>query len=78
MHLRAGNWQAARDAYEQALKTRPNSGHGLLGLGRAYALGEKRQLAQQAYQQALAAWRDADSDLPQLAEIREQLAGYVE
>ena len=78
IHLRAGNWQAARDAYEQALKTRPNSGHGLLGLGRAYALGEKRQLAQQAYQQALAAWRDADSDLPQLAEIREQLAGYVE
>ena len=76
IHLRARDWQAARDAYEQALKTRPNSGHGLLGLAHAYELGGQRQETKQAYEQALAAWRDADADLPQLTEIRKRLAEF--
>ena len=73
IHLRAGNWEAARDAYLQALKTRPQSGHGLLGLGRAYELGGQRAEAIRTYEQALVAWRHAEADLPQLAEIHERL-----
>ncbi len=48
------------------------------GLGRAYELGGKIQQAKQAYERALAAWHHADEDLPQLAEIRERLAGFAE
>jgi tetratricopeptide (TPR) repeat protein len=78
IHLSAGKWQEARDAYLQALKTRPNSGLGLMGLGHAYELGGEKQQAKQTYEQALTAWQNADTDLPQLAEIRARLAGLAE
>ena len=78
IHLSAGKWQEARDAYQQALKTRPNSGLGLMGLGHAYELGGEKQKAKQTYEQALTAWHNADTDLPQLAEIRARLAGLAE
>ena len=78
LHLQAGNWAEARDAFEQALKTRPNSGHGLFGLGRAYELGGDKQAAKQTYEQALSAWRDADENLPPLFELRERLVELAE
>ena len=46
----------------------------LLGLGRAYELGGKRQEALSTYEQALEAWRQADGDLPQLAQLGERIA----
>ena len=39
VHLRAGNWSEAQRAFAQVLQQRPNSGHALLGLARAHALG---------------------------------------
>ncbi len=74
IYLRAGDWQGARDAYEKALEKRPKSGHVLLGLGRAYELGGRIQEALATYEQALAGWRHADGDLPQLAKLRERIA----
>ena len=55
IYLRAGDWKGAHDAYEKALEKRPKSGHVLLGLGRAYELGGKKQEALATYEQALAA-----------------------
>ena len=49
-----------------------------MGLGHAYELGGEKQQAKQTYEQALTAWQNADTDLPQLAELRARLAGLAE
>ena len=74
IYLRADDWEEARDAFDRALEKRPQSGHVLLGLGRAYELGGENQKALATYEQALAAWRHADVDLPQLTQLRERIA----
>jgi eukaryotic-like serine/threonine-protein kinase len=45
-----------------------------LGLGRAYALQEDRAKAKTAYQDFLAAWKDADPDIPILKEAKAEYA----
>ena len=72
--LRAGDWRRARDAFEKALAKRPRSGHMLLGLASAYAMGNETDAAALAYEGALESWRFADPDLPLLGRARAGLA----
>lgn len=45
-----------------------------LGLGRAYALSGDTAKAQAAYQDFLAPWKDADTDIPILKEAKAEYA----
>ena len=66
----------ARDAFEQALKQRPKSGHALYGIARSYALAGDAPKAAQAYQDFLASWQHADPDLPQIKQAKSWLASH--
>ncbi len=72
--LRTGDWREARDAFQKALAKRPQSGHMLLGLARAYEMGNQTEAAAHAYQQALDTWRLADPELPVVRRARAGLA----
>ena len=79
-HLRPGSWQQARDAYQKMLD-HPGifSGQKLmplaqLGVARALAAGGQVAESRAAYEQFLGLWKDADSDLPLLADARRELA----
>ena len=72
--LRAGDWRKARDAFQKALAKRPQSGHMLLGLARTYEVGNQTEAAARTYEQALATWRSADSELPVVLRARAGLA----
>lgn len=79
-HQRAGQWGAARDAFRKMLRF-PGvfSGQKLLpaaqlGLARALAAGGLMDESRDAYRQFLDLWRDADADLPVLADARRELA----
>jgi tetratricopeptide (TPR) repeat protein len=76
-YLRAHQWDKARDAFEQALKQRPKSGHALYGIARSYALAGDAPKAAQAYQDFLASWQDADPDLPQVKQAKSWLAAHA-
>jgi tetratricopeptide (TPR) repeat protein len=68
--LRAGRNADAKQAYEQALKERPNSGFPLYGIARADAAAKNDAAAKADYQRLLAAWPNADADLQQLKQAR--------
>lgn len=79
-HLRAGDWQQARDAFQKMLD-HPGvfSGQKLLplaqiGLARALAAGGQIEQSRAAYGQFLALWKAADPDLPLFAAARSELA----
>jgi tetratricopeptide (TPR) repeat protein len=76
-YLRTHQWDKAREAFEQALKERPKSGHALYGLARACAMAGDAQKARQAYQDFLASWQHADADLPQLKQAKGWLAEHT-
>ena len=68
--LKAGRPREAMAAYERALKLTPNRSAALLGLARArHAAGDEAGAAD-AYRKLLDNWRDADPDVPALAEAR--------
>ncbi len=69
-YLRAGRWDEAKATFEEVLDDRPNSGHALYGIARAWVQGGRKSDARRAYQRFLEAWRHADADLPQLAKAR--------
>ncbi len=48
---------------------------GLLGLGRAYALGGDKVNAKGAYERFFAEWKNADSDLAVMAQAKKEYAG---
>ena len=79
-HLRAGQWEQARAAFQKMLDhSGVFSGQKLqplaqLGLARALAAGGRAAEARAAYEKFLQLWAHADPDLPLLAEARRELA----
>lgn len=67
-YIRAGKYGDAAEAFEQELKARPNSGFAYLGMARAYSKDRNKSKAAKSYRQFLDAWRNADKDLPEIAE----------
>jgi tetratricopeptide (TPR) repeat protein len=67
-YARAGKYGDAADAFERELKVRPNSGFAYLGMARAYAKDGNKSKATASYRQFLTAWRNADKNLPEIAE----------
>ena len=68
--LKAGRPREAIAAYERALQLTPNRSAALLGLARARQAAGDASGAAAAYGKLLANWRDADPDVPALAEAR--------
>ena len=76
-YLRARQWDKAREAFGQALKQRPKSGHALFGIAQSYALAGDTPRAAPAYQEFLASWKNADPDLLQTRQAKEWLATHA-
>jgi tetratricopeptide (TPR) repeat protein len=76
-YLQTHQWDKAREAFEQASKERPKSGHALYGIARSYALEGDVPKAAQAYQDFLKSWQFADADLPQIKQARNWLASHA-
>jgi tetratricopeptide (TPR) repeat protein len=76
-YLRTRQWEKAREAFEQALKQRPKSGHALYGVARSYALADDAPMAAKAYQDFLASWQNADMHLPQIKQAKSWLAAHA-
>lgn len=74
--LRLRQWDKARDAFNEALRQRPKSGHALYGIAQSYALSGDAPDATAAYRDFLAAWPHADSDLPQIKQANAWLASH--
>jgi len=64
--IRAKDYAGAKDAYEVALKERPNSGFALYGLAHVRELTGDVAGAREAYATFLKAWPAADSTLPEI------------
>jgi tetratricopeptide (TPR) repeat protein len=82
-HLKAGEWQQARDAFQKMLD-HPGvfSGQKLLpsaqlGLARAFASGGQVAESRAAYETFLRLWKDADPDLPLIAVAKRELAAVT-
>ena len=74
--IAAGDWAAARAAYQQALVDRPRSGFALYGVAMSSERAGNVRAAVREYGDFLAAWKDADAGLEQLQHARAYLAGY--
>lgn len=72
-YLRAEQWKNMREAFQQELIIRPNSGYALFGIARSFALAGEKAAAKDAYQLFLKSWHNADSNLPQIKEANEWL-----
>lgn len=72
--LRAGDAAGAHAAYAAALKERPNSGFSLYGMAQASEAAGNPAAAREEYVKFLEAWKNADSDRPELAHARKYLA----
>ncbi|HLK22923.1 MAG TPA: hypothetical protein VKT81_28450 [Bryobacteraceae bacterium] len=65
-YLKARKWDDARKAFHEEMITRPVSGHALYGVAQSYELAGEKQGAARAYGEFLAAWKNADPDLPMM------------
>ena len=74
--MRAGRYSDAKAAYEAALVERPNSGYPLFGIAEADAASDQLTTAASDYRLLLAAWKNADNNLPQLETARAWLAAH--
>ncbi|MGA8596102.1 MAG: tetratricopeptide repeat protein [Bryobacteraceae bacterium] len=72
--IRAGQWEAARNAFRQVLVLRPKSGFGYYGIALAYDKEGNRSAAAKAYQDFLASWPHADEDLAMVRAARAAMA----
>jgi hypothetical protein len=74
--LAASDWTAAKTAYKDALVERPRSGFPLYGIAMASEQAGDVPAATAEYADFLAAWKSADSNLPQLVHARSYLASH--
>jgi hypothetical protein len=74
--LAASDWTAARAAYKETLVDRPRSGFPLYGIAMASEQAGDTTAAAAEYADFLAAWKSADSNLPQLTHARDYLASH--
>jgi tetratricopeptide (TPR) repeat protein len=74
--MAASDWTSAIAAYKKALDERPHSGFPLYGIALASERAGDTAAAAAEYTEFLAAWKTADSDLPQLAHARAYLASH--
>jgi tetratricopeptide (TPR) repeat protein len=74
--MAASDWTKAKSAYTDALVERPRSGFPLYGIALASEQAGDTKSATTEYAEFLAAWKSADSDLPQLAHARSYLASH--
>ena len=65
-----GDWDDAKQAYEKALVERPKSGFSLYGIALNSEQSGDVAAASVEYSSFLTAWKDADSNLPQVAHAR--------
>jgi hypothetical protein len=70
LFLKAGNAAEARAEFERSLAHAPERALSLLGLARAASKAGDRAAAEEAYRRLASVWRNADADLPELAEAR--------
>jgi tetratricopeptide (TPR) repeat protein len=75
--IAASDWTAAIAAYKEALVDRPRSGFPLFGIAIASEQAGDSTAAAAEYADFLAAWKSADSDLPQLAHARAFLVSHT-
>jgi tetratricopeptide (TPR) repeat protein len=75
-YLKSGQWDKAREAFGDALKARPKSGHALYGIAQSYAMAGDALRATAVYRDFLAAWPHADRDLPQVKQANAWLAAH--
>lgn len=71
--LASGDWGGAIDAYTRALQQRPRSGFPLYGIALSQERAGEAAAAEAGYKDFLAAWKDADPNLPQVIHAREYL-----
>jgi tetratricopeptide (TPR) repeat protein len=76
-YLKWKQWDKARDAFNEALRARPKSGHALYGIAQSYAMAGDTVHANAAYRDFLSAWQHADSDLPQIKQANAWLAAHA-
>ena len=74
--LAARKWADAKAGFERALVERPHSGFALYGIALASEQAGAHEAAAKAYKDFLAAWKDADSELPQMAHAQAYLAAH--
>jgi hypothetical protein len=74
LYFQANRFDHARRRYGDALIARPNRARSILGIARASARLDDRAAATAAYKQLLDVMKDADPDLPELAEARAWIA----
>ncbi len=74
--MAAADWTAAKVAYKEALVERPRSGFPLYGIAMASEQAGDATAATGAYTEFLAAWKSADSNLPQLTHARDYIASH--
>jgi tetratricopeptide (TPR) repeat protein len=72
--MAAGEWHGAHAAYEQALQARPRSGFSLYGLALSSEKAGNVTAATKEFRDFLAAWDDADRQLPEVRHARDFLA----
>ncbi|HTH54010.1 MAG TPA: hypothetical protein VL495_08675 [Edaphobacter sp.] len=75
--LRAKLYDEAKQAYEVALKQRPESGFAIYGVAQADVRANRRAEATRDYAHLLRVWSNADSDLPQLQAARQWMEGQA-
>ncbi len=74
--LAAAAWTDAKAAYQQALVERPKSGFPLYGIAISSEQAGDVKAATVEYTEFVAAWKDADAGLPQLAHARAFLSEH--
>jgi tetratricopeptide (TPR) repeat protein len=76
--LASRRWADAKAAFERALVERPHSGFALYGIALASERSGEREAAIKNYVDFLAAWKEADPALPQIAYARAYVAAHHE